>query len=107
MAAAHSPRQPRAASSSEPHLASIPEAWFLMGSTSGQDCERPVHRVWIDAFLLAATQVTNAEYERFAASTASDFHRPAAASNGRLLVGSAPILPVAIRANRPPLPSSH
>jgi hypothetical protein len=33
-----------------------------MGSASGQDCERPIHRVWIDAFLLAATQVTNAEY---------------------------------------------
>jgi formylglycine-generating enzyme required for sulfatase activity len=33
-----------------------------MGSASGQDCERPVHRVWIDAFLIATTQVTNAEY---------------------------------------------
>ena len=43
----------------------IPEGWFLMGSNSGQDCERPIHRVWIDSFLLAATQVTNAEYERF------------------------------------------
>src|ERR1700691_4809563 len=72
MAAAHSHHQPRAACCIEPPLVSIPEAWFLMGSTSGQDCERPVHRVWIDAFLLAATQVTNAEYERFATSTASD-----------------------------------
>ena len=41
-----------------------------MGSDSGQDCERPVHRVWIDAFLLAATQVTNADYERFVQATA-------------------------------------
>ena len=40
-----------------------------MGSESGQDCEQPVHRVWIDAFLLAATQVTNAEYERFLHAT--------------------------------------
>jgi formylglycine-generating enzyme len=64
--------QPRPAASIEPSLVSIPEAWFLMGSASGQDCERPVHRVWIDAFLLAATQVTNAEYELFVNSTASD-----------------------------------
>src|ERR1700688_3634369 len=49
----------------DPLLVTIPAAWFLMGSASGQDCERPVHRVWVDAFLLAATQVTNAEYERF------------------------------------------
>src|SRR6201997_727785 len=56
----------------DPLLVSIPAAWFLMGSASGQDCERPVHRVWIDSFLLAATQVTNAEYERFINSTKDD-----------------------------------
>jgi len=55
----------------EPALVRIPEGWFLMGSASGQDCERPVHRVWVDAFLLAVTQVTNAEYELFVNSTAS------------------------------------
>lgn len=56
----------------EPALAIIPAGWFLMGSSTGQDCERPVHRVWVDSFLLAATQVTNAEYEAFVNSTASD-----------------------------------
>lgn len=40
-----------------------------MGSVSGQDCERPTHRVWIDAFYLATTQVTNAEYALFLTST--------------------------------------
>jgi formylglycine-generating enzyme required for sulfatase activity len=64
----------------EPALVSIPEGWFRMGSDSGQDCERPVHRVWVDAFLLAATQVTNAAYERFVNATASDqppfWHEP-------------------------------
>jgi sulfatase modifying factor 1 len=40
-----------------------------MGSEAGQDCERPVHRVWVDAFLLSATQVTNAEYELFLRAT--------------------------------------
>ncbi|MFY9744271.1 MAG: SUMF1/EgtB/PvdO family nonheme iron enzyme [Candidatus Sulfotelmatobacter sp.] len=49
----------------EPPLIQIPGAWFLMGSAAGQDCERPVHRVWVDSFLLAATQVTHAEYERY------------------------------------------
>ena len=49
----------------EPSLIQIPAAWFLMGSNAGQDCERPIHRVWVDNFLLAATQVTNAEYARF------------------------------------------
>jgi len=49
----------------EPSLIQIPGAWFMMGSNAGQDCERPIHRVWVDAFLLAATQVTNAEYARF------------------------------------------
>jgi formylglycine-generating enzyme len=68
--AAHPHSRPGPAIPSEPTLVSIPEAWFLMGSASGQDCERPIHRVWIDAFLLAATQVTNAEYESFMNSTA-------------------------------------
>jgi len=55
----------------EPRLVRIPEGWFLMGSDAGQECERPIHRVWIDAFLLAATQVTNAEYDRFVSATAN------------------------------------
>jgi len=40
-----------------------------MGSESGQDCERPVHRVHVDSFLLAPTQVTNLEYSRFLHAT--------------------------------------
>ena len=53
----------------EPALVAVPAAWFLMGSDSGQDCERPIHRVWVDAFLLATTQVTNAEYGHFLSAT--------------------------------------
>jgi formylglycine-generating enzyme len=53
----------------EPSLIQIPAARFLMGSNAGQDCERPIHHVWVDAFLLAATQVTNAEYVRFLTAT--------------------------------------
>jgi len=70
MAATHTHPQPALAI--EPVLVPIPEAWFLMGSNSGQDCERPIHRVWIDTFLLAATQVSNAEYAVFLRDTKSD-----------------------------------
>ena len=48
-----------------PALVRIPAGHFLMGSEAGQDCERPVHRVWVDGFDLAACQVTNSEYARF------------------------------------------
>jgi len=56
-------------SSLDPRMVQIPEGWFLMGSDAGQVNERPVHRVWVDAFELAACQVTNADYGRFLAAT--------------------------------------
>jgi formylglycine-generating enzyme len=56
----------------EPTLITIPAAWFLMGSSTGHDCERPVHRVFVDAFLLASTQVTNTEYALFLKTTSAD-----------------------------------
>lgn len=52
-----------------PALAAIPAGWFLMGCDSGQDVERPVHRVWVDAFEMATTQVTVEEYARFLKTT--------------------------------------
>ena len=60
---------PQLAHAAVPRLVEIPAGWFAMGSEAGQDCERPVHRVWVDAFLLAATQVTNAEYAAFLEAT--------------------------------------
>ena len=53
----------------EPALIEVSAVDFLMGSEKGQDCERPVHRVWVDGFCLAATQVTNEQYSRFLFST--------------------------------------
>lgn len=53
----------------ETDLIRIPAGWFLMGSEAGQDVEGPVHRVWVDGFAMAATQVTVAEYGRFLAAT--------------------------------------
>jgi formylglycine-generating enzyme required for sulfatase activity len=61
-----------AAGTIEPQMVRIPEGWFLMGSEAGQggqDNERPVHRVWIERFEMAACQVTNAEYAKFLAAT--------------------------------------
>lgn len=43
----------------------IPAGWFAMGSDDGQEDERPVHRVWVDAFELAVFPVTVACYRRF------------------------------------------
>jgi formylglycine-generating enzyme len=57
-----------------PRMNPIPEGWFLMGSDTGQDNERPVHRVWVDAIELAECQVTNGEYARFVA--ACDYAKP-------------------------------
>jgi sulfatase modifying factor 1 len=49
----------------EPVMRRIPEGWFSMGHAGGRDDEKPVHRVWVDAFDLAAYQTTNADYARF------------------------------------------
>ena len=56
---------------SEPRRSAFPRDGSLMGCDTGQDNEKPVHRVWIDEFLLAACQVTNAEYGRFLRDTES------------------------------------
>jgi formylglycine-generating enzyme required for sulfatase activity len=48
-----------------PSMADIPAGWFMMGSEAGQEIERPVHRVWVDAFAMAVTQVTVSEYSVF------------------------------------------
>ncbi len=52
-----------------PGMVRIPEGWFRMGCETGRDEEKPVHRVWVDAFELAAYQVTNADYAHFLAAT--------------------------------------
>ena len=61
----------------EPLMVRIPEGWFWMGCESGRDDEKPLHRVWVETFELAAYQVTNDDYSRFVAATTS---APAAVS---------------------------
>jgi formylglycine-generating enzyme required for sulfatase activity len=69
----------------EPKQVEVAAGWFFMGSDNGQDVEKPVHRVWVDSFAMAETQVTVEEYARFLEATGStppphwgvpDFSRP-------------------------------
>src|SRR4029077_160375 len=53
----------------EPSMRPVPEGWISMGCARGRDDEQPVHRVWVDAFELAAYQTTNEEYARFLEAT--------------------------------------
>ncbi len=53
----------------EPARVHVPEGWFWMGSDEGLDCERPRHLVWVDAFEMAACQVTNVDYACFLAAS--------------------------------------
>jgi len=46
-----------------------------MGSETGQDDERPAHRVYVDAFAMSVHPVTRAEYAVFLAATAHDTPR--------------------------------
>jgi len=52
-----------------PEMVEIPAGPFLMGSDDGDDHERPEHRVFLDAFQIGATPVTQAEYSRFVRAT--------------------------------------
>jgi len=52
-----------------PALVRVPEGFFLMGSGDEQENERPVHRVWVDAFMVGKFPVTNREYRIFVEET--------------------------------------
>ena len=53
----------------EPDLVTIPAGDFLMGSETGADNEKPVHRVWVDAFAIARYPVTRRDYAAFLEAT--------------------------------------
>jgi sulfatase modifying factor 1 len=69
----------------------VPAGGFLMGSDAGQDDERPVHHVQVDAFEMATYPVTRAEYAAFMAATGHEAPRdwtdPAFAGDDRPVVG--------------------
>jgi formylglycine-generating enzyme required for sulfatase activity len=45
-------------------MVTIPAGFFEMGSRYGRDEEKPVHKVWIDSFLMDRHEVTQSEYEK-------------------------------------------
>jgi formylglycine-generating enzyme required for sulfatase activity len=51
----------------------IPAGWFEMGSKEGEADESPVHRVWVDSFLIDRYEVTQGQYTRLADSNPSHF----------------------------------
>ena len=69
----------------------IPAGRFLMGSEAGQDDERPVHRVEVDAFEMCAYPVTRADYAAVLAATGHEppreWHDPALAADDQPVVG--------------------
>jgi len=69
----------------EPLCVVVPAGDFLMGCERGRDEERPVHRVWVDAFEMATFQVRNRDFAVFMEATGhprppnwgmSDFDHP-------------------------------
>ena len=47
----------------------IPAGEFLMGSNDGEDDEKPVHRVYLDAYYIDKYEVTNKQYREFVEAT--------------------------------------
>ena len=62
-------RAPSCVPITEPLRIPLAAGWFSMGSDVGQAVEGPVHRIWLDTFSMAATQVTVEEYARFLDAT--------------------------------------
>ena len=54
---------------SEPVCALVPEGAFGIGCQAAQEEERPVHRVWVDAFEMAIFQVRNRDFAVFLEAT--------------------------------------
>ena len=74
-----------------PSFAQVPAGAFLMGSETGQDDERPVHRVYVGAFELSIYPVTRGEYAVFLDATGHqtprDWTDPAVGGDTRPVVG--------------------
>src|SRR5689334_3659518 len=47
----------------------VPGGEFWMGSDDGPPDERPRHKVYVDGFWMDQTEVTNAQFAKFAAAT--------------------------------------
>jgi len=54
----------------------IPAGWFEMGSAKGSPDEAPVHKVWIDSFLMDKCEVVQEQFKKFQISDPSHFKNP-------------------------------
>ena len=50
-------------------MVKIPAGEFLMGSNDGQSAEKPVHKVYLDAYYIDKHEVTNKQYREFVEAT--------------------------------------
>lgn len=57
-------------------MVKIPGGWFEMGSKKGNANESPVHKVWVDDFLIDIHEVTQEEYEKLMNINPSHFKGP-------------------------------
>jgi formylglycine-generating enzyme required for sulfatase activity len=73
-------------------LADVPAGWVQMGSDEGQEDERPIHRVWVDAFAMAVYPVTRGEYALFLDATGHD--APREWTNPRFAAADLPVVGV-------------
>lgn len=68
IAACTAPAQPVATSCPE-SMVVVPAGWFLMGQDDGPRSNRPQHPVYLDAFAIDRTEVTNAAFAEFITET--------------------------------------
>ena len=59
-------------SSARPGMVYVPAGEFIMGSDEGDSDEQPVHTVYLDAFYIDRTEVTNAQYRECVEAGACD-----------------------------------
>ena len=53
----------------------VPAGWFTMGREDGPSDERPARRIFLDAYSIDRTEVTNLQYRRFVLATGRDTPR--------------------------------
>ncbi len=54
--------QKNSSATNSPQMVLVPSGEFTMGSDSGGDSEKPVHKVYLDAFYIDKYEVTNGNY---------------------------------------------
>ena len=56
-------------------MVAIPPGWFEMGSKKGVADESPVHKVWVDSFLMDRYEVTQEQYVELVGANPSSFRQ--------------------------------